>query len=349
MNRRHFIATAGLAASQACTKKTSTSSPPKATLEVYTWANYIGPEVVSRFEQENNCSLSISTFASNEEMHSKLKAGATGYDIIYPSSYMIEAMLRENLLQKLDPSLLPNTKHLDSTILANASGSTDFSVPYTTTYTCLGYRKSKVASPEPSFKMFERADLKGRMTLMDDMRESIGAALLSLGHNPNTKDQSQLDAAKEVLMRWKQNIAKFSAEDYTSGLASAEFFLSHGYSGDLYQVAVENEDIGILLPKEGMIRSVDEMVVPKGAKNAVLAHKLINFLLDPQVAAANMESTGYICPNKDAMPLLSEKLKKHPSVDVPADILAKCVTIRDLGADLPKYTKIWDEVKAAAE
>ena len=317
------------------------------TLHIFTWADYVSPELVKRFEKEHKCKVSIDTFDSNENMYAKLKAGAAGYDLVFPSSYIISVMEAQGMLQKLDASKLSNLKNISPDILDKIHDKTmTYSVPYTQGYAVIGYRKGKVKNVEPSWASFGRADLKKRMTQLNDMRETIGAGLKSLGYSINTRDEKQLAAARDVLIGWKHNLAKYDNEGYKSGLDSGEFLLVHGYSGDLWQVAQENKDIAIMFPKEGVTMSCDEMVIPKGAPNAALAHDMINFLLDGKVSAENMEFMGYLCPNSEGLKNVSPEFLKNPAVTIPAEIKAKAEVIEDLGADLPKYTKIWDEVKA---
>ncbi|MFN0078522.1 MAG: spermidine/putrescine ABC transporter substrate-binding protein [Prosthecobacter sp.] len=318
------------------------------TLHVYTWADYISPEVVKQFEKQHGCKVVIDTFDSNEGMYAKLKAGATGYDLVFPTAYMIQVMHAQGMLQNLDHALLPNLKHIDPALLAKLPDQTmQHSVPYTLGYAVIAVRKDKVKDAEASWAMFDRPALARRVTLLDDMRESIGAALKSLGHSINTRDEAQLAAARDVLIRWKKNIARFDNEGYKAGIDSAEFHLVHGYSGDLFQVQRENAKVELLIPREGVTISSDEFVIPKGAKQTALAHALINHLLDPAVAAENMEWMGYLCPNLAALKKVSPEFLQNPAIQIPDDVKAKCEVIEDLGADLAKYTKVWDAVKAA--
>ncbi|MDZ4289393.1 MAG: spermidine/putrescine ABC transporter substrate-binding protein [Prosthecobacter sp.] len=317
------------------------------TLHVYTWADYVSPDVITKFERANDCKVVIDTFDSNETMYAKLKAGATGYDLIFPTSYMIQLMEQEGLLLDLDSARLSNLKFIDPDILTKVHDRTmKRSVPYTLGYAVIAYRKDKVKDPQPTWAMFDRADLSQRITLFDDMRETIGAALKFLGHSINTRDDAQLAAAKEVLLRWKKNAAKFDNEGYKAGLDSGEFRLVHGYSGDLFQVTQQNDKVGILIPREGVTASCDEMVIPKSSPQPALAHALINFLLDPKVAAENMEWMGYLCPNTEALKLVGKDFLENPAVTIPAEIKAKSEVIQDLGPDIAKYTKVWDAVKS---
>lgn len=316
------------------------------TLHIFTWADYVSPEVVDKFEKQHACRVVIDTFDSNESMYAKLKAGATGYDVLFPTSYMIQVMTQEGLLSELDHAKLPHLKNVDATVLDKVADKTmRHGVPYTLAYAVIAYRKDKVKDAQPTWAMFERPDVAQRMTLFDDMRETIGAALKSLGHSINTRDDARLAAAQQVLLRWKKNAAKFDNEGYKAGLDSGEFLLVHGYSGDLFQVAQENDKVGILIPKEGVTMSCDEMVIPKSAPQKELAHAFIDFLLDPAVAAENMQWMGYLCPNTEALKKVSPEFLQNPAIIIPEDVRAKSEVIEDLGPDLAKYSKVWDAVK----
>ena len=282
-------------------------------------------------------------------MYAKIKAGATGYDIITPSSYMVTVMFKQGLLQKLAPALLLNIKNVDPDYLKFAlDPKMDHSVPYMLTITGIACLKSKVKDFKPSWAMFDRVDLKGRMTMLNDMRETIGAALKSLGYSLNTTNVSELNAAKDVLIRWKKNLAKFENEQYKTGLASSEFLLVHGYSGDIMQVQKENKDIEFAVPAEGTSFSCDDLVISKNARQVKLAHQFINFLYEPSVSAENTEFISYLCPNTASYGKLSDDLKKNPAIFfLKMQGSSKNEVIRDLGSDNAKYTKIWDQVKGA--
>jgi spermidine/putrescine transport system substrate-binding protein len=322
----------------------------KPVLHLYNWSDYIKPELIARFEQEHNCRVVTDTFDSNEAMYAKIKAGAAGYDLIFPSSYMVTLMREQGLLQPVDRALVPNIANLDPAYTrVTADAQCTHSVPYMISNAGLAYRKSKVPDFEPSWSMLDRTNYAGRMTLLNDMRETIGAALKFLGYSLNTTDDKELAAARDVVLRWKKNLAKFENEQYKNGIASGEFLLVHGYNGDIRQVMEENEDIGYAPPREGVSLACDEMVIPKDARQVALAHAFINFLHDPKVAAENTAFVFYLCPNKASYDFLSDEVKNDPSVFLPADLQAKSEVIRDVGADNAKYVKIWDEIKAGSE
>lgn len=317
-------------------------------LKIYTWADYFKPELLQRFEKEHGCRIIIDTFESNESMYAKIKAGATGYDLLTPSSYFVKILSDQGYLQPLDRSQLPNLKHVDVDYLKIAMDpQMRYSVPYMLTNTGIAYQKAKVKDFSPSWKMFNRAELKGRMTMLNDMRETIGAALKSLGYSLNTRDDRELAAARDVVIAWKHNLAKFEAEQYKSGLASGEFLLVHGYSGDLLQVQKENPGIDFVIPVEGTSIACDDLVILKGSRQSRLAHAFINFIHDPEVAAENTNFISYVCPNQTSYSKVDPVLRNNPAVFLAPEVKARCEVIEDLGADTAKYTRIWDQIKAA--
>ena len=346
MNRRQFITTTS--AALAATAIPSCSSGGKKTLTIFTWADYLSKEAKEGFEKANNCTVVIDTFDSNEALLAKLESGATGYDLLVPSSYTVQSLKRKNMLLPLDHSKLPNLKNVDASHLAKAADSKmEFSVPYMSAPTCLSYLASKVSDPVESWKMLDRADLKGRITLLDDMREVLGSALKLLGHSLNSVVPAELAAARDVAIGWKKNIAKFENEQYKTGIASGEFVLVQGYAGDLIQASDENEDMRIFIPKEGAAFSCDDLCIPKGATQADLAHAFINYLTGPEIAAENMEWIGYRAPNSAAYPHLSEDFRGSPVLFPPDELFAKCEPIADLGDNLPLWTAEWDKVKTS--
>jgi len=350
MKRRHFISASAVALAAtslpACKKSGETGG--KKTLTIFTWADYLSAEAKESFEKANNCTVVIDTFDSNEAMLAKLESGATGYDLLVPSSYAVQALKAKGMIQTLDHSKLPNLKNMDAAYLAIAPDKKmEVSVPYLMAPTCLCYLASKVSNPVDSWAMLDRADLKGRITLLDDMREVLGAALKLLGYSLNSTDPGQIAAARDVAIRWKQNIAKFESEQYKTGIASGEFHLVQGYASDLIQASSENEDMRTFIPKEGTAFSCDDMCIPKGAKQVDLAHAFINHLSDPEMSAKNMEEIGSRSPNSAAYPHLSEDFRGSPLLFPPSELFAKCEPIGDLGDKLPLWTTEWDKVKTA--
>ena len=266
--------------------------PKGPVLHVYTWSDYIDPAIVAEFEKANNCTVAIDTFDSNESMFAKLQAGSTGYDVIMPTSYQIPAMTKNGMIRKIDKALVPNVaKNFDKAYYAAIlDKSMEYNVPYAVTYTGFAYRKDKIGdAPINSWRVFETEAMKGRMALLAVMRETIGGALKCLGYSLNTENPAEINAAVELVLKWKSNIAKFDNEQYKTAVASAEWFIGHGYSSDSTQIMEDSEDVAFVLPKEGFAIACDEMVISANAPQPELAHKFINFLYDADIAKRNME------------------------------------------------------------
>ena len=323
--------------------------PTKPILHLYTWSDYLDPELVAAFEKANNCRVMIDTFDSNETMYAKVLAGSSRYDIIFPSSYQISLMAKNNMLLQLDKSKLPNVAaHFDETYKNTIlNPEMTYNVPYAITFTGIAYRKDKTGGAEISWASFDDPAFKGRSSLLNDFRETIGAALKSLGYSLNSTNPEELQKACEVVLRWKKNIAKLDNEQYKTGIASGEFVLGHGYSGDIAQVMIEDPvNIGFAFPKQGFTAACDEMVIPKGAKEVALAHTFINFIYDPDNASKNIQYICTVMPNKDAIARLPEKFRSNPAIIPPAEVLSKAEVLKDLGAANALYSKVWDTIKA---
>ena len=325
--------------------------PSKPELHIYTWSDYISDEVIATFEKQNDCRIVVDTFDSNEAMFAKLKAGSTGYDIITPSSYQIPMMVRGGMLRELDHSKLPNVRRNfdDSYSSCILDASFKYNVPYAMTYTGYVYRKDKVGkTPVDTWNVFKDASFKGRMSLLADMRETIGAALRTLGYSINSTKQEEIDKAAALVAEWKKNIAKFDNEQYKTAIASGEWFVGHGYSSDSIQIMLEDDNIGFALPKEGFVIAFDEMVIAADAPQPELAHRFIDFCYDPDVAAKNMTDVCAPMPVKPAIPKLEENLRKLMAVD--AATLKRGEVIVDF-SDRPEihkmYVAAWDKIKAA--
>lgn len=322
-------------------------SSSKPTLQIFIWSDYITPEVIEKFKKEYDCHIVIDTFDSNESMYAKLKLGANSYDLIFPSNYFLDILRKQNMIQPIDKTLIPNYKNLDPTYLKLIENEDlDYAIPYMVSTTGIIYRNDKVKEFSPSWKVFARSDLKGRMTMLNDLREVIGAALQVLGHSINTTNSKEIAAAVELILDWKQNLAKFEGEQYKNGVASGEYLIAQGYAGDSLQVIAENKNVGFSYAEEGTAISIDFAVIPTNAGNKELALKFINFLLQPEITAENIVFTNFLSPNQEAYGLLPEELQKSNVLFPPKSVLEKSEMIRDLGKENHLYNEAWDKIKA---
>ena len=319
-------------------------------LHIYTWSDYIDPEVVAAFEKANGCQVAIDTFDSNEAMYAKLQAGSSGYDLMTPSSYQIPLMAKNKMIRPLDKTLIPNVaKNFDKNYATAILDPTmRYNVPYIVTSTGFAYRKDKIGNaPIDSWHVFETDALKGRMALLSDMRETIGGALKCLGYSLNSKDAKEINAAADLVIKWKKNVAKFDNEQYKTAVASAEWFVGHGYSSDTTQIMEDSDQVGFALPKEGFTIAFDEFVMSADAPNPELAYKFINYLYEVDVAKKNMEYVMGPMPVAAALQALDPEFKEK--VVVPPEVLKRGEVLQDFSDQPPifdLYVKAWDRIKA---
>ncbi|WP_448377230.1 extracellular solute-binding protein [Fervidobacterium sp.] len=312
------------------------------TLHIYNWADYIPEEVLQQFEKEYKCKVVYDTYASNEEMFAKIKSGGTGYDIVFPSGDHVKMMIMAGLLEKLDMSKIPNFKNINETVLAktNYDPNHEYSVPYMMGATGLIVNKKYLKDFEKSWSIYERKDLKDKMTLLDDMREVFGAALKYLGYSVNTTNPEEIEKAKQVILKWKENIVKFDATTYAQGVVNGEFWVVHGYPENVFQLIPEDEmeNFEFFIPKEGGALWIDNMVILKDAKNKDLAYKFIDFILRPEIAAKISDFLMIPSPVKEAV--------NYQEVELLYNIedLSNCEILDYLGKDIDLYNKAWEEI-----
>ena len=328
-------------------------------LHIYTWCDYIAPDVLTSFEKALGVTIVVDTFDSNEAMYAKLKAGGTGYDIIMPSSYQIESMAREGMIDELDHAKIPNVrKNFDPSFTQQILDPTfKYNVPYAVTYTGFAYAKDRIpeGADVNSWAILGNPALKGRISLLDDIREVIGGGLMYLGYSINSTDPKEIDAAVEQVLKWRANVRKFDSESYKTEVPGGATYLGHGYSTDTTQVIVGDDeagapardDIGFALPKEGYTIAFDEMVIASGAKRKDLAYAFINYIYDGDVAAANMD---YICGPNPVKPGIEKLDPDYRSLIVLSDEQLKKGQVLRGFADRPEvlelYNKAWDRIKA---
>ncbi len=319
------------------------SSGGKQKLYIYNWTYYMPDDVLRDFEKKYNAEIIYDMYASNEDMFTKLRSGASGYDIVFPSEDYVAIMIHEHMLAPLDKAKLPNFANIAPAVLArvNFDPGNAYSVPYMMGASGIAVNKTKVASYEKSWMLFSRSDLANRMTMLDDMREVLGAALKVLGYSVNSKDSGQLHRAKDLVMQWKKNIVKFDAESFAKGFASGEFWAVHAYAENVFREydSTRMSEVEFFIPREGGPLYMDNMVILKDARHKDLAHAFINYIHDPMVFARIVDYLGYPSINAAAQKYRTRK----PNYELKD--LSRCELKEDLGPALDMYNKVWEQIR----
>jgi spermidine/putrescine transport system substrate-binding protein len=233
-------------------------------------------------------------------MFAKLKAGGSGYDIVFPSGDYVSIMIHENMLEKINKSKLSNLGNIDPSVLQRATydPKMEYPVPYYHGAAGVVVNTAKVPDFEQSWSIFGRTDLRGRMTMLDDMREVMGDALAFLGYSVNTKDPDQITEAKNLINNsWKPNLTKFDADAFGKGYANGDFWVVQGYAEVVYEEIADNpqlmRDTFYFVPQEGGPAYLDSMCILKGSKNIDLAYQFIDFIHRPEIYAEFADAFGF--------------------------------------------------------
>ncbi len=321
-------------------------------LHIYNWSDYIDPQIYEDFEKEYGVRIVEDTFASNEELLAKLQAGATGYDIIVPSDYMVEIMINEGLLAKLDHKNIPNLVNIDP-MFADPPYDPGMRhcVPYQWGTTGIGYNTEVFDEPPDSWAYLFDPELAsqyaGKFTMLNDVRETLGAALKYLGYSLNTTNEKELMEARDLLIQQKQWVYAYDSEQFEDLLVADETVMAHGWSGDIFTAAAEDERIWYVIPKEGAVIWADNLCIPASSANKYTAEVFINYLLEPEVGAKITNYTWFASPNVAAAEFINPEILNEPAIYPPPEVIEKLEWIKDVGEATPLYERIWTEIKAA--
>ena len=324
-----------------------------ASVSFYNWSDYIDPEILTMFEEECGVKVVYDTFSSNEDLLAKLQAGATGYDLIIPSDYMIAIMIQLNLLKELDHANIPNLANLGEKFnTVPYDPEHKYSIPYQWGTAGIGYDADFFETPPDSLAViFDPAQAQqyaGKISLLNDGREVIGAALKYLGYPLNSTDPAQLEEAKQVILAIKPYLVTFDSDTYSDLLVAGEVVVGHMWNGGVYSAIFNDPDanLGYIIPKEGLSVYIDNMAVPASAPNPYTAEVLINYLLDPEIGALITNATYYASPNDAALPFIIDEIKNDPGIYPSEEVLAKMEYFADVGEATQLYERIWTEIKA---
>jgi spermidine/putrescine transport system substrate-binding protein len=312
-------------------------------LKIYNWTYYTPDTVIQKFEKEYHVKVIYDQFASNEELYAKLKTGGGNYDIIFPSGDFVAIMIEQDMLEALDRTKIPNLKNIDPDIVRKAIYDPDmrYAVPYFYGSAGVVVNTARVPDFQRSWSIFAREDLRGRMTMLDDVREVMGGALASLGFSVNAKDPVQITAARDLINNsWKPNLVKFDAESFGKGYANGDFWVVHGYPEVVFEEIADNprllRDTVFFIPHEGGPAYIDNMCILKGSQNSDLAHAFIDFIHRPAIYAEFADTFDF--PATVNIPARQYKTGKSMYTE---EALINTELATDLGPSLELYTEAW--------
>lgn len=324
-------------------------------LNLYTWVEYIDPAIKDQFEAECGVKINETNFDSNETLLATLQAGGTGYDVIVPSDYMVQIMIEEGMLEELDFSIITNIKNMEpQNVNQYFDPEQKYTVPYFWGTSGLAVDTNVVPEPEDSWKMvFEPTpEVCGKISMLDDERETLGAALMYLGYSINDTDPAHLEEAKNLLIEQSRCVKAYDSQTNDDLIVSGETAVAHIWTGDAILAgdpeAGGREGIVYLIPQEGCTIWQDNLAVPVGAPNKYTAMVFINYLSDAEIAAQNAMWVGYGSPNAAAKQFIDPEILADEGIYPPEDVAARLQWIEDVGDALELYDRMWTEFKAAA-
>jgi len=319
-------------------------------LNVYNWGDYIDESILKDFEAEYGIKVNYEMFASNEDMYVKIKQGGTKYDVAFPSDYMIEKMVNEDMLVSFDAASLENYKHIGEKFKGLSYDiNNEYSVPYLWGTVGLVYNRELVDEADMmSWDALFDEKYNGQILMYDSQRDSLAVAFKKLGYSLNSTDPKELEEAKQLLIDQKPLVLAYVTDNIKDLMLSEEAAIGVDYSGDAFQILLEGgtEKFGYSVPKEGSNMWFDAMVIPKGSEHVEAAKLFIDYMSRPEVALKNVEYVQYSTPNVSILGDLSEELKSIPYAYPSEEELDHCEVFVDPGAFVEEYNEAWVEIKA---
>lgn len=335
-------------------------------LNLFVWTEYIPQDMIDCFEAVYDIKVNRSEYSQNEEMYAKLSAGGANFDLVQPTDYIVSLMVRQGLLQKLDQSKLPNFKNLDPNYLnLPFDPNNEYTLPYQAGTDAIVVNKDKVQNLPKSWADLWKPEYAGHLVFLDDSRAVIGAALLTLGYDVNTKDPKQLDEAKAKLAELIKGVKLFDSDSPKTALIAGDVDLGMTWTGEAVLAQRENPAIDFIYPTEGAMVWQDNYAIPKEATHLDAAYAWLNYSLQGDIFWLMLRDFPYTNPNKAALEYakdsqiatkdqdgkdttpakIYEAYINSPITNVPPEVLKAGHRIDDVGDALPLYDKLWTEVK----
>lgn len=328
--------------------RATTSSSRTDQLYIYTWTQYSDQILLQTFTTQTGVKVQVDPYDSNEVMLAKLLAGGGGtYSLIYPSDYMVQKMVDKNLLIELQHDRLIG---LDNLFPQFQNPSYDpknrYSIPFNWGTTGLLYNSEVLQSaPEDWDYLWKNHKLLNkRMTLLNDVREVMGAVLRMLGYSYNSQNENEIKQAYDKLAELKPAIAAFDTDAWQTQILAGDLVLAMCYSADAIRVSKENPKLKYVIPRSGSSLWTDTIVIPKSAPNIDGAYAWINFTLQPEISANTSERLKIATPNRAGFELLPHQIKNNTNFFPPDELLKKCERISPLGQFEETYARYWTQL-----
>ena len=326
-------------------------------INVYNWGEYIpdgadgSVNINEEFTKLTGIKVNYSTYATNEELYAKLKAGAANYDIIIPSDYMISRMISEDMLEEINMDNIPNYKHImDKFKKVEYDVEERYSVPYTWGTVGIIYDKDTVdlSEDEIDWDVLWNSEYKDDILMFDNPRDAFAIAETMLGYSLNTEDEGELRASAEKLKEQKSIVQAYVMDEIFDKMSAGEAMFAPYYAGDAVTLMSDYDNLGFVMPKSGTNLFVDAICIPKGAKQKEAAEMYINFLTEPEVALEIAEYIGYSTPNAATFELLDDEIKNN-GISYPDDEYLDMHTtvFKNLSPEANKLMQdLWTEIKS---
>jgi spermidine/putrescine transport system substrate-binding protein len=316
-------------------------------LNVFNWSSYVGADTIPTFEREFNVRVRYAVYESNEEMLARVMSGNSGWDVVFPTSYLIEPMRSFNLLARLDHARLPNLHHLD-TVFQKPAWDPDlqWGVPYM--WNATGICCSSKAGELTAWEDLWDSELQGRITMLDDPVDVFGACLKKIGRSINTRNPDDLRAAQHEAIEQKELLRAYINAEVRDQLVAGDVVAAQLWSTTAQQAIDESKDLSFVYPEEGFALYPDIAVILRESTRTELAHSFLNYLLRPEVAAGVVKGARTACANGSARALLPENIRSNPTLYPPEDVMERGEWALSSTPEIQKLRdRLWTEVKSA--
>lgn len=322
-------------------------------LNLYGWSEYVPQELLENFTAETGIAVNYDTYSSNEEMLSKLQAGASGYDLVIPSDYTVSIMINQGLLEPIDLSQIPNFENVMEELRnPDYDPGNQYSIPYQWGTVGIAVNTEFVDRPITSWNDLWDPAFRDRVVLLDDVREILGMALLALGYDNNSTDEAQLEEAKIKLQELLPNVRLFDSDSPKTALLAGEVWLGVVWNGEASLAHAENPNIDYVCPQEGCGLWFDALAIPKGAPHKDAAIAFMNYILEPEASILITKEFPYSSPNQAALDLLQTEdpdfysaYMNFLATNPPPEVIQNAHTVKDVGEATLIWDRIWTEVK----